>query len=67
MRVRELQHQLDAQRSVNSGLQARNAGLSAELRSLEQGTEAIEERARQDLHLMRSDEVFFQRVSSAAP
>lgn len=63
LRVRELQHQLDAQRSVNAGLQARNAAFSAEVRSLEQGTEAIEERAREDLHLMRPDEVFFQQVS----
>jgi cell division protein FtsB len=65
LRVRELQRQLDSQRSANAGLQARNAALSAELRSLEQGTEAIEERAREDLHLMRGDEVFFQQVSAA--
>jgi len=69
LRVRELQHQLDSQRSANAGLQARNAAFSAELRSLEQGTEAIEERAREDLHLMRGDEVFFQQLSvgGAAP
>ncbi len=62
-RVWELQRQLDSQRSTNADLDARNAALSAELRSLEQGREAIEERARQDLHLMRSDEVFFQQLS----
>jgi cell division protein FtsB len=66
LRVRELQHQLESQRSVNSGLEARNAALSAEVRSLEQGTEAIEERAREDLHLMRPGEVFFQQVSNGA-
>jgi cell division protein FtsB len=64
-RVWELQHQLDAQRSSNADLDARNAALSAELRSLEQGREAIEERARGDLHLMRGDEVFFQQLSGA--
>src|SRR3974390_1834056 len=65
LRVWDLQHQLDSQRSTNSELEARNVALSAELRSLEQGSEAIEERAREDLHLMRGDEVFFQQLSGA--
>jgi cell division protein FtsB len=64
LRVSELQRQLDAQRSANAGLEARNAAWAAELRSLEQGREAIEERAREDLHLMRSDEIFFQQLSA---
>jgi cell division protein FtsB len=63
LRVWELQRQLDSQRSANVELDARNAALSAELRSLEQGREAIEERAREDLHLMRNDEIFFQQLS----
>jgi cell division protein FtsB len=62
LRVWELQHQLDSQRSANSDLDAHNAALAAELRSLEQGREAIEEHARADLHLMRGDEIFFQQV-----
>jgi cell division protein FtsB len=62
LRVWELQHQLDSQRTANADLDAHNAALSAELRSLEQGREAIEERAREDLHLMRSDEIFFQQL-----
>jgi cell division protein FtsB len=66
LRVWELQHQLDSQRTANADLDARNAARSAELRSLEQGREAIEERAREDLHLMRSDEVFFQQLSGAS-
>ncbi len=64
LRVRELQHQLDTQRTANSGLDQRNLALAAELRSLQQGREAIEERAREDLHLMRSDEIFFQQLSA---
>jgi cell division protein FtsB len=66
LRVWELQRQLETQRSTNSQLEARNAAWSAEVHSLEQGREAIEERAREDLHLMRSDEVFFQQVSGAS-
>jgi len=65
LRVWDLQRQLDSQRSDNSALDARNAARSAELRSLDQGREAIEERAREDLHLMRSDEIFFQQLPAA--
>jgi cell division protein FtsB len=65
VRVWDLQRQLDSQRSDNAALDARNAARSAELRSLDQGREAIEERAREDLHLMRSDEIFFQQVPAA--
>jgi len=64
LRVRELQHQLDTQRAANSGLDQRNLALAAELRSLQQGREAIEGRAREDLHLMRGDEIFFQQLSA---
>ena len=66
LRVSDLQRQLDAQRSANADLEARNAAWAAELRSLEQGREAIEERARGDLHLMRNDEIFFQQLSGGA-
>ena len=66
LRVWELQHQLESQRSDNAALDARNAARSAELRSLDQGREAIEERAREDLHLMRNDEIFFQQLPSAS-
>jgi cell division protein FtsB len=62
LRVWELQRLVDSQRAANADLEVRNAALAAELRSLDLGREAIEERARQDLHLMRSDEIFFQQV-----
>jgi cell division protein FtsB len=65
LRVWDLQRQLDSQRSANTELDAHNSALAAEVHSLEQGREAIEERAREDLHLMRSDEIFFQRLSGS--
>ncbi len=62
LRVWELQRQIAAQRSHNATLVARNGVLAAEVRSLKEGREAIEERARQELHMTRGDEVFFQLV-----
>ena len=61
-RVWDLQRQLDVRQSSNAALQARNQALSAELASLRLGREAIEERARGELHMMRADETFFQFV-----
>ena len=60
LRVRDLNAQVEAQKAVNAGLKARNAALDAEVRDLKQGTEAIEERARSELGMIRQDEIFFQ-------
>jgi cell division protein FtsB len=65
LRVAEIQKQLDAQRATNAQLTARNSALVAELDSLRQGREAIEESARMQLNMLRSDEVFFQRSGPA--
>jgi cell division protein FtsB len=62
LRAWDMDRQLEAQRAKNRGLETRNAGLAAEVRDLKQGTEAIEERARYELGMMRGDEVFFQFV-----
>ena len=60
LRVRELGRQVEAQKKMNAGLATRNAALDADVRDLKQGYEAIEERARSELGMIRSDEVFFQ-------
>ena len=62
LRAWEVDRQVDAQRAKNRQLQQRNATLEAEVRDLKQGSEAIEERARHDLGMVRNDEVFFQIV-----
>jgi cell division protein FtsB len=59
LRVWEVDQKLQAQRDTNQKLQARNAVLDAEVRDLKQGFEAIEERARSDLGMVRQDEIFF--------
>ena len=66
LQVRELERQLDAQRQSNGVLKARNERLDADVRDLKNGYEAIEERARSELGMVRQDEVFFQ-VQNAAP
>jgi cell division protein FtsB len=62
LRVWEVDQQIRAQRTLNEGLQARNTALDAEVRDLKQGLEAIEERARSELGMIRQDEIFFQLV-----
>jgi cell division protein FtsB len=65
--VWDLQEQVVAQHEVNEGLRARNAALEAEVRDLEVGSGAIEERARSELGMMRSGEVFVQIVPPNSP
>jgi len=60
LRVWEVGAQVEAQRARNAQLEARNAGIAAEVRDLKQGLDAVEERARYELGMVRPDEVFFQ-------
>lgn len=60
MRVWEVDQQIKTQREKNAKLQRRNTVLDAEVRDLKQGFDAIEERARSELGMIRQDEVFFQ-------
>lgn len=60
MRVWEVDQQLNSQRAANLKLVSRNAALDAEVRDLKQGFDAIEERARSELGMVKQDEMFFQ-------
>jgi cell division protein FtsB len=60
MRVWDVDRQLDARRDRNMQLEQRNGALAAEVRDLKQGFDAIEERARYELGMVKGDEVFFQ-------
>lgn len=60
LRVRHVDQQLQTQREENTRLALRNATLNAEVRDLKTGLDAIEERARAELGMIKSDEVFFQ-------
>ncbi len=65
--VWELDRQLQDQKAKNDALQARNGALDAEVRDLKQGLDAVEERARYELGMIRQDEVFFQLVQPEPP
>ena len=60
LRVWEFSTKVDQQKEKNVQLAARNAGLDAEVRDLKQGTEAVEERARVELGMIKPGEVFYQ-------
>jgi len=58
----QLQADLERRRAANAELEVRNAALAAEVQSLREGREAIEEQARMQLNMIRADEKFFQFV-----
>jgi cell division protein FtsB len=65
LRVWELDREVARQREVNQALRSRNASLEAEVRDLKQGYDAIEERARSELGMVKKDEIFFQVLEEA--
>ncbi|MFQ5468947.1 MAG: cell division protein FtsB [Gammaproteobacteria bacterium] len=60
--VLHLQQAVEEQKEQNSALSERNQSLDAEVKDLKQGSEAIEERARSELGMIKKDETFFQTV-----
>ena len=66
LQVRRYEGELAAQREANAKLKVRNDALDADVRDLKTGSEAIEERARAELGMIRQDEVFFQVQTGGA-
>ena len=66
LRVAELEAQVDAAHQKNDELKARNARLDSEVRDLKDGTDAVEERARYELGMIKKNEVFIQVVGPTA-
>jgi cell division protein FtsB len=60
LKVWDLNRQVEAQQRLNQQTKTRNALLDAEVRDLKQGLDAVEERARSELGMIRQDEMFFQ-------
>ena len=60
--VRDLQRAVEQQHEENLQLRERNDALDAEVRDLQQGLDAIEEHAREDLGMVKEGETFYQVV-----
>ena len=58
----KLEEAVATQRAENEELAQRNEALRAEVKDLKTGVEAIEERARSELGMIREGETFFQVV-----
>ena len=64
--VWRLQQRVAQQKDENAQLKKRNETLSAEVEDLKHGEEAVEERARSELGLLKPGETFYQVVESGA-
>ena len=64
--VWRLQQRVAQQKTENAQLRKRNETLSAEVEDLKHGEEAIEERARSELGLLKPGETFYQVVEPGA-
>ncbi|HHH46080.1 MAG TPA: cell division protein FtsB [Thiotrichales bacterium] len=60
--VAALERAIREQQEENRRLERRNASLAAEVQDLRQGLEALEERARDELGMIRKGEIFYQVV-----
>lgn len=65
MEVKQLKDKIAQQEQENKRLQERNSILMAEVKQLNEGTEAIEEKARSDLGMIKQGETFYLLVDDA--
>lgn len=63
--VAQLREELAKAQAENDKARARNNQLQAELRDLREGLEMVEEKARFELGMIKSDEVFVPLAASA--
>jgi cell division protein FtsB len=68
LRVWELDRQVSQVKSNNERLKERNSKLESEVQDLKTGTDAVEERARFELGMIKKNEIFVQVLDpNAAP
>ncbi len=58
----DVHQEVEAQREENALLRERNEALNAQVLDLKQGQDAIEERAREDMGMVKQGETFYQVV-----
>jgi cell division protein FtsB len=61
--VHTLRQEIEAQKAELERLRQRNLALQAEVNDLKQGLDAIEERARSELGMIREGEIFLQIIA----
>lgn len=64
--VWHLHQEVEKQKQANEELQKRNRALEAEVQDLKQGLDVVEERARNELGMIKEDETFVQVVDDRA-
>lgn len=64
--VHHLEKQISQMEEKNQQLKERNLSLTAEVLDLKQGQEAIEERARSEMGMIKYDETFYQIIDYSA-
>jgi cell division protein FtsB len=58
--VNEMQRRLSEQAAANAKAEADNTRLSAEVKDLREGLEMVEEKAREELGMVKPNEIFVQ-------
>ncbi len=61
--VKKLHQQILTEQEKNQRLEDRNTALAAEVRDLKHGRQALEERARHDLGMVKKEEQYYQFVN----
>ncbi|CAM3505048.1 Cell division protein FtsB [Vibrio aerogenes CECT 7868] len=61
--LQEISGEIKTQEAVNQRLQVRNKQMYAEINDLRQGLDAIEERARHELGMIKEGETFYRIVN----
>jgi len=62
--VLELEQEIDTVQSEVNRLEERNKALNAEVMDLKKGIEAIEERARSEMGMVKKDEIYYQVIET---
>ena len=60
--ILQLEHEVEEVRAEVNSLRERNASLDAEVKDLKKGLDAIEERARSEMGMIKNDEVYYQVI-----
>ena len=67
LRVWDMERQVTQAQMQNQKLKERNGKLESEINDLKTGTDAVEERARFELGMIKKDEIFVQILDPNAP